>query len=339
MRAKRLISLLSTFALIAALFCCCSLSAAAASGWREFTVYAQSWSGQAYVTDADGSIYTMQFGTVVSGGYEYNIDAFTGQRITFIVSNRATTFDVAAGDKIIPATSSVGGWLGGANNRIYRYRWVFYNAQDTLVAAGAWLNKTCVGNSNYNLPWHNYVIDCNASGTITSFGIQCEMSHPESGIFSMSRPEFQMGYGNYNDYLAQQRDDEVAGALIGDNYNKPDGSLIDDFDNAEAALLDGQSQGLNTASNLFKNFSLLDFSKGLNFWLMCVNTTTDSLPWLSKLLTVSLSLGILLFVLGVGPSVLDRVDDARRVRSVPRPRYSRHPIVKRRATTDKYRKN
>lgn len=308
-----------SFGFLVGLFClCCLPSFALSNRWSESEVTASWWSGFAEWAYSSGEIIVDEHGRTVSGGYEYDIGWINTEyaNITLIYQN-FMTFPVEVGDYICPHANSIGGWLGGASNKIYGARFVFFDENNNILARGDYFStytgSVISGGNTYNIPWKDQWIKVNQAGQVTKWGLQILLECNQTGILSISRPNFFIGYGNRDYYIKPGATNESTLAAIvgGDNHTKPNGSNISGFESAESGLLNGQNAALGNVADILKGFSLSNAAKGLSFWLSAINITTGSLSWLNNLITVSLSLGLLLFILGVLPSLLDRVDRVR----------------------------
>lgn len=97
----------------------------------------------------------------------------------------------------------------------------------------------------------------------------------------------------------QYETNELLGDITADKYNPPDGSNFENIEDVEGELLEGSEEGLNSAQDLFDNFTLGIFADGIRYVSTLFENILSRISWLGDLLFFSLALGIFSFLLNI----------------------------------------
>lgn len=107
----------------------------------------------------------------------------------------------------------------------------------------------------------------------------------------------------------QQQTNELLGDITADKYTPPSGDEeIGNLNQTEEELLGSSEEGMNQAKLLFSNFNLAQFGQSMLGVISIVNTFVDGMPWLSEIIIISLSIGILGFLFGIVNLVVGRMN-------------------------------
>ena len=105
------------------------------------------------------------------------------------------------------------------------------------------------------------------------------------------------------DDLGDKQDDtnEMLGDITDDKYVSPDDSTLNDYNSAEDGLLEDTEAGAEEMSNIFNNFgtTLSTFAEGIMAATAIFGVFAE-IPEFYGILFVSLGIGILTFLFGVG---------------------------------------
>lgn len=118
------------------------------------------------------------------------------------------------------------------------------------------------------------------------------------------------------DYMLQQDINDKLGVITDDKYTPPSGDEeIGDLNQTEEELLGSSEEGMNQAKFLFSNFNLAQFGQSMLGVISIVNTFVDGMPWLSEIIIISLSIGILGFLFAISNTVIGRINSSSNYRS------------------------
>lgn len=105
------------------------------------------------------------------------------------------------------------------------------------------------------------------------------------------------------DNLGDKQDDtnEMLGDITEDEYEKPDDSTLNDYNSAEDSLMEDTEAGSDEMTNIFDNFgtTLTKYAKGV-MAVTAIFGVFAEIPEIYNLLFISLGIGLLAFLLGVG---------------------------------------
>lgn len=257
-----------------------------------------------------------------SGVYKYELSTLTNtdgwssedyQDVLFL-SRVSSTFvipSVTAGDSIVitPKVDTVSGWFGGANNDINGICYVIAEkVEDSLggywyniIAQGSFFNNVVFtpadGGRYYSVKLRTaeFTIRESYENVVVCLGFSVDLT--TGNTFTMNRLTFDVGYG----------EPSSPNRPI---YTPPDKNPVDDYKDAEDAVLDDTAQGREDASNILSLDSFVmnigSYLTGLSVATALINLCFDTLTPFRGLIYLSLALGFLSFVLSMVQMVVGK---------------------------------
>ena len=324
---KKIIPVISVLIILVFMF---TIPAAAASdGWYSVP---GSFSVDAYRADFWHEYNEMLLLSGVQNGasFSWQLDSYTtgSQSRCYLAVPITDIFPVQSGDTVrIPFVSTYTGWFGGSGNRMQCRLSVIAcdkkgvplreddDPSDTwygdiveiasplqlseatsIVKEGGneWtytppdLDYRMLINWDYSRVFLLFVIEFNTTATIT---------------FSVNQKPLTISYGNPNS-------PEVP------SYTPPSGEdSFTDLDGAEQELAGQNQEGLDVAGAIIGDFTLQQFASGLTALVSIYNVLLPRLGWLNALISVSLALGIVSFLLNLVPSIAGKLSGSSRSNS------------------------
>lgn len=139
----------------------------------------------------------------------------------------------------------------------------------------------------------------------------------EAGTFSWQPYSFKLSSADENTIMIegmiseQEKTNELLGDITADKYTPPEGGEeIGNLNQTEEELLGSSEEGMNQAKLLFSNFNLAQFGQSMLGVISIVNTFVDGMPWLSEIIIISLSIGILAFLFGIANTVVSKLNSS-----------------------------
>lgn len=144
--------------------------------------------------------------------------------------------------------------------------------------------------------WEKFVIDRLSTDEVVANQIQ--------GEIVQSREEINKKISESTDKInnkIEESTDKITNGWEPDPVSPEGSDVVDDYISAEEELMEGQQEGIDNASSLFTGFStqLFNFNDGMRFVGKFFTSAINSNGWLSNILGVLMTMGILGWLLNM----------------------------------------
>ena len=309
-KLRRILITLVSICAVFSMFCV--PVAAAASGWGTI----ETTFDDQMLLESGVDLHRLVDGKVVSGGLEFPISPLYDDLQDPDSSRNITGFrlamdfmTVAAGDTVTvyPVAGGVGGWT---TNIIDSFRFIVVDSNgydedsrqvsDFTVGSSAYFYDfpgAGTPRTGWNFTWPQVDIKVQAPSSRAFVVLEVNVRAPiANGIISMNNKTVKIGFGNPNSPEAP-------------NYKPPSGSDIDILGQLEDEIFTEIDSGLNEVDDLFNGSfnSLASYATSLNAVTQILGAFIDGNGALRMLIHLSLTIGIVSFLLNIVNLVADRV--------------------------------